>query len=135
MNINEAKYIISKTNKHQRNLLKLSYDRYMFFSGINTYNSPENPPEQIEKDRKEFAYLLKFNERGDPWISDTSCIEFMCLITNLPALLCEAWNEIEFADEHGSIEELIEWSVRQQRKKEYEQEQLILHNMLINNGE
>lgn len=121
MNIEQAKNIIAKINKPQRNMLSHAYERYMHFTGL--YSSPQTEItlEQIAQDKIDFVHLLKFNEKGDPWISDIACIEFMSILTNLPELLCEAWEEIEFINEHGSVEELLALEARSKRRKEQDQ--------------
>ncbi|PWF55356.1 hypothetical protein [Massilia glaciei] len=99
MNIDEAKRIIVDVPRNQIGVLDAALERYKRFSGIYTV---DGCAVDLAGDRATFPHLLKFDD-GMPVISDDSCVEFMAVVSGLPAVWCAAWNEIDFMDVHVDV--------------------------------
>lgn len=123
--------VLNKISTENKQILAQAHDRYEHLIGLS--DTGQIAQEILEQDKIKYAHFIKKTADNLPIFNDNDCIDFIFNVTNFPELWCEAWVEYTFEDEHGSIEELIEWSEREKQRIKFNEQQKTYEKMYFDN--
>lgn len=123
--------ILNKISIENKQILAQAHDRYEHLIGIS--DTGQINQEILEQDKLKYYHLVKKTEENLPIFNDNDCVDFIFNVTNFPETWCEAWVEYAFENEHGSIEEFVEWSEREKQRIKFNEQQKMYEKMYFDN--